>query len=291
MVNTIAVVAGGAADSLRNVYLILRGREFLAPDRVIPSVERGHPGCRGPGRQLDELASSNAVTNTRTASMRSVILPIGGRVAFAPWVFSPHAEGQILCVGPALTCVPHSMGGTHVAADCFTIPRTDGGTGSRLLRAHGTGAPAGFHLELSVRPGLPFARVPSSLSRGIGSHLGRGGVGPGREHNQWKPCQRSRPLGAYLGRCSLVECVPDRCCRECLTTFGMGAEAALRERRYGETIQLNGPGLGCHGDESLQCCAFEAAGQEVIAQGTFQKLNDTQYILDDTTLCAPRHHP
>gem|GEM_PF-5433800 len=99
------------------------------------------------------------------------------------------------------------------------------------------------------------------------------------------------PLGVYLSLCSLVGCVPDRCCQECLTTFGMGAEAALRERRYGETIQLNGPGLGCHGDESLQCCTFEAAGQEVIAQGTFQKLNDTQYILADTTLCAPRHHP
>jgi len=160
MVNTIAVVAGGAADSLRNVYLILRGREFLAPDRVIPSI-----------------------------------LPIGGRVAFAPWVFSPHAEGHILCVGLALTCVPSFDGGTHVAADCFTIPRTGGGTGSRLLRAHGAGTPAGIHLELSARPGLPFTRVPSSLSRGTGSHLGRGGVGPGREHVQWKPCQRSRPPG------------------------------------------------------------------------------------------------
>jgi hypothetical protein len=96
------------------------------------------------------------------------------------------------------------------------------------------------------------------------------------------------PLGVLSDHCSLVGCGPDRCCNECGITFGLGSAAALKEQRAGETVQVEGEGLGCSGDESLRCCGFEPNGQEVIAEGLLLKPDGRQYILFAATLCAPQ---
>lgn len=75
------------------------------------------------------------------------------------------------------------------------------------------------------------------------------------------------PLVKSGAGCTEVEC-EQTCCNTCTSIITVGDPAAGASVRL-ESTSMPGQYL-CRGDESLVCCAVEARGQDVLAQGTFQ---------------------
>ncbi|HYP86908.1 MAG TPA: hypothetical protein VEQ59_02120 [Polyangiaceae bacterium] len=79
--------------------------------------------------------------------------------------------------------------------------------------------------------------------------------------------QFAHPRRSFSGRLwlqdgafsSLVSCAPGVCCN------GVRRSFVLADSPH--ALVLEGPGLGCGGDESRECCALPADGQSVIATG------------------------